>query len=76
MVHREHPPTLVDDRAEARGGEKRRDARAARPDALRKRPLRRQLHLQLAREILPLKLGVLADVPFNLLINKINGASA
>ena len=48
--------------ADARLREERRDAAAAGAELLGERALRRELELELAREVLPLELLVLADV--------------
>ena len=53
---------LRDERAVARGSEERRNARAARAQLLGERALRRELELELAGQVLPLELLVLADV--------------
>src|SRR5207248_2408599 len=53
---------LGHDRAVAGRREERRDARAARPHPFRESPLRHELHLELARQELPLELRVLADI--------------
>src|SRR5580692_6686997 len=59
----EHRQTSVAHRCARAGGRvEGGDARAARAEALRERALRRQLHLELARQVLPLELLVLADV--------------
>eukprot|EP00053_Salpingoeca_punica_P009774 m.88012 g.88012 ORF g.88012 m.88012 type:complete len:585 (-) comp15157_c0_seq1:214-1968(-) len=58
-------PALLDDCAEGGRGEEGRDAGAARADALGECALRRELDLQLAGQVLALKLGVLADVRRN-----------
>ena len=48
--------------AEARAGVETRNTSAARAQSFRKRALRNQLQLELARQHLPLELLVLADV--------------
>ena len=53
---------IRDLRADARLREERRDAAAARAELLGEGSLRRELELELAREVLPLELLVLADV--------------
>ena len=53
---------LGDFRSVAGRREEGRDARATRPAALGERPLRNQVHLELARQHLALELVVLADV--------------
>ena len=53
---------LGDDRAVAAGVKKAGDARAAGADPLGERPLRAELQLELAGQVLPLELGVLPDV--------------
>ena len=55
-------PAVADERAGPGGGVEGRDACAARAKALRERPLRSELDLELARQVLALELLVLADV--------------
>jgi hypothetical protein len=58
----ERVAAVADRRARARRREERRDPGAAGAQPLGQRPLRRELDLELARQVLPLELLVLADV--------------